>query len=38
LKERLSTMRRRLRRRYRTDLDELRQFFRLGGLPEDAFR
>ncbi|MEO8304296.1 MAG: class I SAM-dependent methyltransferase [Betaproteobacteria bacterium] len=38
LKARLSTMRRRLRRRYRTDLDELRQFFRLGGLPEDAFR
>ncbi|HET7033615.1 MAG TPA: methyltransferase domain-containing protein [Casimicrobiaceae bacterium] len=38
LKSRLIAMRRRLPRRYRIDLDELRQFFRLGGLPGDAFR
>jgi hypothetical protein len=38
LKARLVSMRKRLPRRYRIDLDELRQFFRLGGLPGDAFR
>ena len=38
LKARLVAMRKRLPRRYRVDLDELRQFFRLGGLPGDAFR
>jgi len=38
LKTRLAAMRQRLPRRYRIDLDELRQFFRLGGLPGDAFR
>lgn len=38
LKARLAAMRKRLPRRYRIDLDELRQFFRLGGLPGDAFR
>jgi len=38
LKARLVVMRKRLPRRYRIDLDELRQFFRLGGLPGDAFR
>jgi ubiquinone/menaquinone biosynthesis C-methylase UbiE len=38
LKARLVAMRKRLPRRYRIDLDELRQFFRLGGLPGDAFR
>jgi SAM-dependent methyltransferase len=38
LRARLVAMRSRLPRRYRVDLDELRQFFRLGGLPGDAFR
>jgi arsenite methyltransferase len=38
LRARLFEMRKRLPRRYRIDLDELRQFFRLGGLPGDAFR
>jgi len=38
LQTRLVAMRQRLPRRYRIDLDELRQFFRLGGLPGDAFR
>jgi len=38
LKSRFVSMRKRLLRRYRTDLDELRQFFRLGGMPSDAFR
>jgi len=38
LQARLVAMRQRLPRRYRIDLDELRQFFRLGGLPGDAFR
>ncbi len=38
LGSRFVDMRKRLPRRYRTDLDELRQFFRLGGLPSDAFR
>ena len=38
LAARLATMRRQLPRRYRADLDELRLFFRLGGLPDDAFR
>ena len=38
LKSRFAAMRKRLARRYRTDLDELRQFFRLGGMPGDAFR
>jgi hypothetical protein len=38
VKGRLVAMRKRLPRRYRIDLDELRQFFRLGGLPGDAFR
>ena len=38
LKSRLLEMRKQLPRRYRTDLDELRQFFSLGGLPDDAFR
>lgn len=38
LRDRLVSMRKRLPRRYRIDLDELRQFFRLGGLPGDVFR
>ena len=38
VKARLTAMRKQLPRRYRIDLDELRQFFRLGGLPGDAFR
>ncbi len=38
LRARLVAMRKHLPRRYRVDLDELRQFFRLGGLPGDAFR
>ena len=37
-KARLAAMRDGLMRRYRADLDELRLFFRLGGLPDDAFR
>ena len=37
-RNRLAKMRARLSRRYRADLDELRLFFRLGGLPDDAFR
>jgi hypothetical protein len=31
-------MRRALPRRYRADLDDLRLFFKLGGLPSDPFR
>ena len=37
VKARFENMRSALLRRYRTDLDELRQFFRLGGMPRDAF-
>ena len=37
VKARFDNMRGALLRRYRTDLDELRQFFRLGGMPHDAF-
>jgi SAM-dependent methyltransferase len=38
LRGRLRAMRRALPRRYRADLDDMRLFFRLGGLPSDAFR
>lgn len=38
LRAKLKTMRMALPRRYRKDLDDLRLFFRLGGLPEDPFR
>jgi SAM-dependent methyltransferase len=38
LRTRLAEMRAQLPRRYRADLDELRLFFRLGGLPSDPFR
>jgi hypothetical protein len=38
LKSRFAGMRTGLLRRYRADLDELRQFFRLGGMRSDAFR
>jgi SAM-dependent methyltransferase len=37
-KRRLLQMRRALRPRYRRDLDDLRMFFRLGGLLPDPFR
>lgn len=37
LAERLAAMRRALPRRYRRDLDDLRLFFRLGGLRNDPF-
>ena len=37
-KERLKSMRRALPRRYRADLDDMRLFFRLNGLPNDPFR
>lgn len=38
LRSRLKEMRRALPRRYRADLDDMRLFFRLGGLPGDPFR
>jgi chorismate-pyruvate lyase len=38
LKAKLKEMRRSLQRRYRADLDDMRLFFRLGGLPSDPFR
>jgi SAM-dependent methyltransferase len=38
LKKRLTQLRRALPRRYRADLDDLRSFFRLGGMPSDPFR
>jgi hypothetical protein len=38
LKSRFAEMRTGLLGRYRTDLDELRQFFRMGGMRNDAFR
>jgi hypothetical protein len=38
LQTRLRDMRQRLHPRYRRELDELRLFFRLSGLPADAFR
>jgi SAM-dependent methyltransferase len=37
LNGRLASMRERLPRRYRADLDMLRRFFRLGGMPNDTF-
>lgn len=37
LRERLKAMRRALKPRYRRDLDDLRTFFRLGGLQDDPF-
>lgn len=37
LRERVQAMRRALRPRYRRDLDDLRTFFRLGGLRNDPF-
>lgn len=36
-RERLKSMRRALPRRYRADLDDMRLFFRLNGLPSDPF-
>jgi ubiquinone/menaquinone biosynthesis C-methylase UbiE len=38
LKRHLIQLRRALPRRYRADLDDLRSFFRLGGMPSDPFR
>jgi arsenite methyltransferase len=38
VRERLRAMRRDLPRRYRSDLDEIRRFFGLGGLSDDPFR
>jgi arsenite methyltransferase len=38
LKERFKAMRRALPRRYRADLDDMRLFFKLNGLPSDPFR
>lgn len=38
VKARLGELRRVLPRRYRADLDDLRLFFRLGGMPSDPFR
>jgi hypothetical protein len=38
LKTRLAALRRALPRRYRHDLDDLRLFFRLGGLRSDPFK
>jgi ubiquinone/menaquinone biosynthesis C-methylase UbiE len=38
LRARLKALRRGLRGRYRADLDDMRLFFRLGGLPTDPFR
>jgi len=38
LRSRLAGLRRALPRRYRGDLDDLRLFFRLGGMPSDPFR
>lgn len=37
-RERFKAMRRALPSRYRADLDDMRLFFRLGGLPSDPFR
>ena len=37
LRERLKAMRKALKPRYRRDLDDLRRFFRLGGLRHDPF-
>ena len=37
LRERFRAMRRALPARYRRDLDEIRQFLRLGGLTDDPF-
>jgi hypothetical protein len=37
LRERLRAMRRALRRRYGRQLDDIRLFFRLGGLKHDPF-
>ena len=38
LRSRLRTTRSALPRRYRADLDDMRLFFRLGGLKADPFR
>jgi hypothetical protein len=38
LRKKLKEMRRALPRRYRADLDDMRLFFKLGGLPSDPFR
>jgi|SRR5579872_4545945 len=35
--QRLRAMRKELKRRYRSDLDEMRRFFRLGGMKNDPF-